>query len=173
MADAVEESIVDSFTLKPVLSEEEKRCRFRTNISIYGQIKGINKDFIFIEINDQHYADYVKQNCSRRSFDIYFQLNIMTFQLQHNALNWMRLHKLFDLLVNNPEYNSLSAMSNYSELRSNIRLETLQTQSSYFRGELGSKLNQEQKSAAINIVEAKNSPLPYLLFGPAGELFVL
>lgn len=38
-----------------------------------------------------------------------------------------------------------------------------------FRGELGSKLNQEQKTAAINIVQADNSPLPYLLFGPAGE----
>ena len=37
-------------------------------------------------------------------------------------------------------------------------------------GTLSSNLNEEQKEAVINIVEAKNVPLPYLLFGPAGRI---
>lgn len=37
-----------------------------------------------------------------------------------------------------------------------------------FSGKLASKLNEEQRSAAINIINAKNGTLPYLLFGPAG-----
>lgn len=37
-------------------------------------------------------------------------------------------------------------------------------------GTLSSNLNEEQKTAVINIVEAKNVPLPYLLFGPAGRI---
>lgn len=123
MAEAVEESILDSFTLKPVFSDEEKSSsRIRTNVSIYGQIKGINKDFIYIEINDQYFADYVKENCRRRSFDIYFQLNIMTFQLQHNALKWMRLHNLFDQLINNPKYSLLSIMMNHQCVGENYEL---------------------------------------------------
>lgn len=40
------------------------------------------------------------------------------------------------------------------------------------RGKLALKLNMEQKSAVVNIVKAKNFPLPYLLFGPAGIVFI-
>lgn len=36
---------------------------------------------------------------------------------------------------------------------------------------MGPKLNAEQKVAAINIIRGRNAPLPYLLFGPAGESF--
>lgn len=38
----------------------------------------------------------------------------------------------------------------------------------HFSGQLGPKLNREQKIAAVNIIQARNMPLPYLLFGPAG-----
>lgn len=115
MAEAIEESILDSFTLKPILTEGEKFARLsnprikKKDILIYGQIKGINKNDIFIEINDQHYADYIKDNCQRRHFDIYFQLNIMTYQLQHNALKWLKLHNLFDLLIDHPDYNAYTS----------------------------------------------------------------
>lgn len=39
----------------------------------------------------------------------------------------------------------------------------------HFSGKLAYGLNEEQKIAAMNIVMAKNQPLPYLLFGPAGK----
>lgn len=42
----------------------------------------------------------------------------------------------------------------------------------YFSGVLASKLNEEQQLAVINIVQRKNMPMPYLLFGPAGEVFL-
>lgn len=114
MAEAIDESIVDSFTLKPILTDAEKlnsdqrmRRYSEKHSSIYGQIKGINKEFIFLEINDQHFAEYVRKNCDCRHFDIYFQLNLTTYQLQHNALEWMVNHHLFDSLVDNPHYNSI------------------------------------------------------------------
>lgn len=118
MAEAINESIVDSFTLKPILTDEEKQFRMRNprkkiDISIFGQIKGINKDFIFLEINDEHYAEYVRNNCDRLHFDIYFQLNLTTFQLQHNALEWIVRHGLFDLLVNSLEYNRTVDTTDY------------------------------------------------------------
>lgn len=115
MAEAINESIVDSFTLEPILTDAEKQFnpRKKIDISIFGRIKGINKDFIFLEINDEHYAEYVGNNCGRRHFDIYFQLNLTNFQLQHNALEWMVQHRLFDLLVNSPEYNRTVDTTDY------------------------------------------------------------
>lgn len=39
----------------------------------------------------------------------------------------------------------------------------------FHSGKLASNLNEEQKIAVINIMESKNRPLPYLVFGPAGQ----
>lgn len=37
-------------------------------------------------------------------------------------------------------------------------------------GTLAKELNEEQRLAVKNIVEANNKPVPYLLFGPAGSV---
>lgn len=101
MVEAVEESIVDSFILKP--SEDENDLNVYQRVNISGQIKGINKDFIFVEISETH-LEYLKNNCHKK-YNISFQLNLLTFQLQHNALKWIRNHNLFHILVNNPKYD--------------------------------------------------------------------
>lgn len=104
MAEAVQESILDSFTLvsKP---DDGKSKLITSNIQIPGQIKGINKEFIFLKIDDESHVNLVKSLCNDHTFNIYFRMNSMTYDLQHQALKWMNSHSLFDSLVNNPKYN--------------------------------------------------------------------
>lgn len=96
MYEAADDSILDWFTLKP---NPTKR-----NIAISGQVKGCNKDFIFVDIAEEN-VDYLKRNCNIESYDIHFHINRVPFQLQHNALEWTRKHNLFNQLINNPKYD--------------------------------------------------------------------
>lgn len=107
MADGIEESIIDNFTLRAVFTLEEiMYSKFKPNVSICGQIKTTNKEFIFVEINDRRHAEHIRRNYNRK-FDIFFQLNVFAFQLQHNALRWIHKHNLFNILINNPKYDSV------------------------------------------------------------------
>lgn len=92
MVEAVEESIVDCFTLKSAQS---------SNVSLGGQIKASNKDFIFIEITERDHSEYLQRNI-HRTYDICFHVNRLPFQLQHHALDWIESHRLFNVFVNNP-----------------------------------------------------------------------
>lgn len=98
MIDAVEESLVDCFTLKP--SNPLISC-----VPIVGHIKTCNKDFIFVEIAEREHCNYIL-NHPDRTFDIFFHVNRVTFQLQHYALDWMVKHQLFQLFVNSPKYET-------------------------------------------------------------------
>lgn len=96
MVEAVDDSILDCFTLKPRPN--------RADISISGQIKASNKEFIFVEIVQEHVA-YLKRNCEIESYDIHFHINRVPFQLQRNALDLIANHNLFQHLINNPKYD--------------------------------------------------------------------
>lgn len=98
MIEAVEESAVDCFTLKP--SNPLICC-----VPLAGHIKTCSKDFIFVEITEREHCNYVL-NHPDRSFDIFFHVNRVTFQLQHYALEWIQEHQLFNLFVNSSQYNS-------------------------------------------------------------------
>lgn len=101
MIDAVEESIVDSFTLY---------CSDFPNLAIAGQIKGCNKELIFVVI-DQKQCSYL-QSKPNQLYNIHFNLsqaNRVAFQQQHSALYWMQEHDLFDVLINNPRYDFVPA----------------------------------------------------------------
>lgn len=87
--------------------------------------------------------------------DIYFHSNRTPFLLQHNALNWIEKHQLFDCLINNPIYDG--KIVNLPQTQS-INIDE-------------QKLNEEQNSAILNIVNGKDDPWPYLLFGPPGRVF--
>lgn len=73
--------------------------------------------------------------------------------MQHNALKFIKSHNLFPILIKNPQYES-----------NNNR--TLSPAKEYTFAE---ELNQEQRTAITNIIEARNKPCPYVLFGPAGN----
>ncbi|XP_031626698.1 putative helicase mov-10-B.2 isoform X2 [Contarinia nasturtii] len=152
MVEAVDENILDHFTLKPIKTSRI----FNKNISIPGSIKGCNKKYIFVKIDEDGF-DYLRRHCKWTFFDISFHMNRTIFQLQHNALEWIEDHQLFSLLIKNPTYDVKQRVTSHHYL------ETYK-----FSGLLASNLNDEQKIAAINIVKAQNAPMPYLLFGPAG-----
>lgn len=69
-----------------------------------GQIKECNNEFIYIKII------YGFENLSiccagdGQMFDIHFVINKTSFSLQHNALNFMKEHHLFPILIKNPLY---------------------------------------------------------------------
>lgn len=114
--DAVEESLVDGFTLKP--SNQLIQCA----TPIVGQIKTCNKEFIFVEIPEAEHRKYV-QNHPDRVYDIFFHVNRGPFQLQHYALHWLVKHQLFQQFVNSQAYDcdgwnfdvrSAAAEPNYS-----------------------------------------------------------
>lgn len=102
LAEAVDESILDHFTLKP--SETSKEVEpTKYQIIISGLIKGSNKDFIFVEVDEGF--GHLLNNCSKQTYDIFFNINRMPFRLQHNALEWIKKHNLFNILINNPIYD--------------------------------------------------------------------
>lgn len=168
IAEAVEESILDYFTLKEKYSD----------MMISGQVKGCNKEFIFMDIADDKECEYLKRNL-HSSYDIYFRGNRLPFQLQHQALEWIVNHRLYKNFVNHPNYELITSVVpvsqnhvfRYTFWRTVKRILVSIVPYVFFRGKLASKLNEEQKTAVINIVRGGNKPLPYLLFGPAGVSF--
>lgn len=94
------------------------------------------------------------------SFDKYsisFEVNRTGFQLQHNALDFIIKHSLYSILINSPFYhyrNSIVPLTSVNRTVSNQN-----------------DLNDEQMQAIECIVNDKYNPLPFLLYGPPGEIF--
>lgn len=102
LAEAVDESCLDHFTLEP-FEASSKVDSTKLQFTISGLIKGSNKDFIFVEVDEGF--NYLLNNCAKQTYDISFHINRMPFRLQHNALEWMKKHSLFHILINNPTYD--------------------------------------------------------------------
>lgn len=90
-------------------------------------------------------------------YDIVFRINRTFYLLQHQALDLVRSHKLFDLLINNPTY--------YSDCKSDDINRHCKPESPIV---INVDLNDEQEEAVVNIVQGEYYPLPYLLYGPPG-----
>lgn len=88
--DAFNENLLDQFILK------ENECK-QLHL-IHGQIKGNNKEFIFLEINEN---DMPHINTTSL-YTIEFQLNRLPFQVQHLGLHYVVSHDLVDNFINNP-----------------------------------------------------------------------
>lgn len=97
MVEACDDTILDCFTLK---SKSSTRC-------ISGQVRGCNKDYIFVEIGEEHF-EYLKSHCNVELYDIFFHINRIIYQLQHYALDLLFNRNLFNVLINNPKYNRFS-----------------------------------------------------------------
>lgn len=105
MAEAIDESFLDHFTLKQFETSTEVDP-IKSKVAISGKVKGNNKDYIFVEIEEGF--GHLFSNCSKQTYDIYFHINRMPFRLQHNALEWMKKHNLFHILINNSTYDDLN-----------------------------------------------------------------
>lgn len=126
---------VDRFTLKA----KEKELKFD------GTIKNRSDNKLFIELYGK-----VKRWCEEDLFDITFQINRMSYQLQHLALSNIQKHELFDILIHNWEYYVKVPGTCISKRSAHP------------------SLNEEQAKAVETIVNGDYYPLPYLLYGPPG-----
>lgn len=120
-----------------------------TNIMLAGSVFKIDHQFIYIKTEN---SDEIQYLYADEKFDIDFHGNQLPYQLQLNALNWIKEHKLFPILIENPLFNEESVVSNDSDC--------------YFSS--CKNFNETQKKAVSNIVRASNGPIPFLLFGPPG-----
>lgn len=117
-------------------------------ISLNGKIKRRESGKIYVEIFNANKWD------SQEQYDIAFEINRIVYQLQHNALEFIQKHRLFDILINNPsyQYQREECMLNLSACRISTPI----------------GLNSEQTKAVDSIISGDNFPLPYLLYGPPG-----
>lgn len=83
---------------------KEFTIKHRSSDMLYsGQMNGWDDSNLFIEILD---GFEMLMSCFHEEFfDVNFTINRSTFQLQHNAISWMKKHDLFSVLINNPLYD--------------------------------------------------------------------
>lgn len=68
-----------------------------------GDVGGCDAEYLYLKITkgfDELCYNY--KNDTR--FDVYFHINRNSYQLQHNALYYMKEHDLFPVLINNKGY---------------------------------------------------------------------
>lgn len=150
---AIEENLLDALRLKPVTTDESWLENF------FGSIKGKDEEKIYIELYEQSYLSF-RQAYKNQPFDIFFRFNRLSFRMQHYALDFIRDHRLFTQLIDNPNYD----FSERGYFNSDFNDITLSRDSMF-------QLNPEQQSAVENIIVARYYPLPYILIGPPGKRF--
>lgn len=77
---------------------------------IRGQVFRIkeNDEIIVIEILEKKSFDFVLKWYQTELYDIKFELNRLTYQLQHYVLHFIELENLFDVLINYKLYQKAS-----------------------------------------------------------------
>lgn len=87
-----------------------------------------------------------------------FKVNKLPYQIQHKTLDLVSQYDLHSLLIANKNYE-----------RSPNPSKSDQENLYKFRGKLTANLNSEQKLVVSSILKMSGT-LPYLLFGPAGDI---
>lgn len=148
---AFDETLIDNFTL-------QSSAGYKPVIVASGRVKSCDKNFIYIQIGEED-IELTRNYCEKQYFDIIFNINRTSYQLQHRALNYVERHHLHPILINNERYNSYEDVD---------RDELVDHPLISFTGKLAENLNTEQK-IAVKYISKSNSLLPYILFGPAGK----
>lgn len=116
-----------------------------------GVIRRTNTNNIRIKI--------VKNGLSVRENDNYrinFEINTTPFDAQQMALNYVREHKLFPLLIESRTFDEMNT-NDHAFIKFNRDDETID-----------SNLNEEQRTAVEYITKKRESLPPYVLYGPPG-----
>lgn len=125
------------------------RLRSKDDSTVYdGEIILKLNTKIYIELNDL--TDKLNTD---ELYDICFDYNPIFYHLQHQALDFVQRHRLFDILINNSLYHEKSDTSKQIDLNDSSIIDDL---------------NEEQIKAVNKICAGKYYPLPYLLYGPPG-----
>lgn len=69
-----------------------------------GRIKSANREYIFVEIIQKD-VDKLKLYCQTQSFDIFFKVNRIPYQIQRKALEYIYEFDLHSKLIFNEKYN--------------------------------------------------------------------
>lgn len=122
-----------------------------TDVVISGRVHGHDDKWMIFNITEgfNHLLSY-----RNKSFNIKFDHNRSTYQLQHYSLEWMMRHGIFKILIHNSLYGVTEQCDS-----------TISDQIVCQNAEM---LNIEQQTAVRSIVAADNLPIPFLLFGPPG-----
>lgn len=174
MCNAIDENQLNQFVLLP---------RNQTDLSdeIKGKIKSQKDGKVFVEMYWHSYS-LVRTDVT---YSMHFQVMEKNYNLQIDALDTLKSNNLFGNLIHNRIYDLCGEgvtmlRVNYQEPNSadqiNVqycrRLEQPELPTNYVASQtpLFVTLNTEQKSAVENILSGNNYPLPYLLYGPPGDL---
>lgn len=153
---AIDEGQVYQLKLTTKFSDEELKGKINrkesNNIYIH----------LYLPYKSRPAASYALQE-----YDLSFILNKTVHQLQHNALDFIQKHRLYDILINNPLYHTQRCTMSVQSSTTSPYLSTASAQCSIDEID---ELNREQLQAVNCIVEGKNYPLPYLLYGPPGKV---
>lgn len=118
---AFNEKKIDSFELKLV------NGKLDGGAIITGRIHSVENGVIVVKIisefqllktvfkmNVLHGYDFIEcQNCL---FNLEFQTNRAPYLLQHSALNWIKQHNLFEIIIKNPEYEIKAAPDDAADI---------------------------------------------------------
>lgn len=106
LAGAVEEGLIDRFILKPKNPRINRNKRKKEKM-ITGQILRLSGKEVIIEIFQKTFHVVLKSH-RHESYDIFFTMNRLPYQLQHNALDFIKNENLFTRLINNSYYDCKS-----------------------------------------------------------------
>lgn len=90
---------MDQFELTPTL---ESSTLHKSVIS--GRMKRYDNGFIYVEICAKHFPKMM-QFREKDTFDIYFKVNTLPFEIQHKAVEYAETFALHSSIIANPAYN--------------------------------------------------------------------
>lgn len=144
--DAIDTGLIYQLKIKP------STYRIPSGTQITGHIIGHERSRRTVKIKiDEGFVDMFQVHRLNpfMKFDVHFIINQTPFMMQHNAMNWFKNHRLFDLLIDNPFFG--------------MQKEEIKQKCMKRNG-----LNIEQDMAITNMISA-NIAVPFLLFGPPGN----
>lgn len=91
-AKALQEKTMEMFTLRAI----------QWDYRLLGNLKASKEGVVFKVINGLEKT--TQHDLSIQLFEIEFHTNAMSFQIQHNALKWMKCHRFVKKLKRNEQY---------------------------------------------------------------------
>lgn len=172
LCNAIDENLLSQFILVPKNSGGGEELE--------GRIVQRVDDKIFVRIYNANSVDQSKSYCMN------FQPIRKNFHLQMAALGFVDKHNLFRILIKNPNYHLIGRKITTFNVdyklpegdEQKVRLTYYEPACHSFDAphsllrhhpsNLFASLNDEQRTAVVNIVEGGHYPQPYLLYGPPG-----